>query len=103
MPELGYTPVKIIHPETGGIAEVPDTSLWVWFRSGWRRLKADDIPPDEPQAEPAPMSQGQVEAARQDKAADDAQAAAEAAAASSGPASPGSKAGSKSGSKNTEE
>jgi hypothetical protein len=78
MSENSFTPVKIIHPQTGGVAEVPDTSLHVWYRSGWRRLMPDDMPPPEVAAgEPPPLSQGQVEAAKQEALAQQAAAAAD--------------------------
>lgn len=52
--------VKIIHPETGGIAEVPDSSLTQHYASGWRLLGDDEAPPDEPEPEPPPMTRAQA-------------------------------------------
>ena len=52
--------VQIIHPGTGGIAEVHQASLTQWYASGWRLLAADEIPQPEAPPEPAPMSKAQA-------------------------------------------
>jgi hypothetical protein len=43
--------VKIRHPETGGEAIVPQTSLGTWARSGW--VLAEDAAPKKTKAAPA--------------------------------------------------
>ncbi len=56
--------VKIIHPETGGIAEVTCGSLFQHYAAGWRPLAEDDIPPPGQQAgEPEPLTEAEVAAA----------------------------------------
>ena len=52
--------VQIIHPGTGGIAEVDRLSLQQHYAAGWRLLADDDIPPAEPAAEPEPMTRAQA-------------------------------------------
>ena len=53
--------VKIIHPETGGIAEVPESSLPSHYRAGWTLLTEENAPPAEAAPEePAPMSEQDV-------------------------------------------
>ena len=53
--------VKIIHPVTGGIAEVPDSSLPQHYASGWHLLADDEAPPPpEPVPEPEPMTRTQA-------------------------------------------
>lgn len=52
--------VQIIHPGTGGIAEVSRLSLPQHYAAGWRLLADDDIPPAEPAAEPEPMTRAQA-------------------------------------------
>ena len=62
--------VKIIHPETGGIAEVPRESLPHHYASGWRPLAEDEEPQPETTAGPEPMTKAQAaKAARSSKAA----------------------------------
>lgn len=58
--EPGY--VKIIHPETLGVAEVPAESLAHHYRAGWRRLtEAEEAELDQPAPEePAPMTRAQA-------------------------------------------
>jgi hypothetical protein len=68
MPDNDYREVRIIHPDTGGIATVPDTSLAQHYRAGWALLADDLQPPAEPIAgQPRPLTQAEVEAARQQK------------------------------------
>jgi hypothetical protein len=55
--------VQIIHPVTGGIAEVHRGSLPQHYAAGWRPLAADDIPPAEPETEPPPMTRAQAKRA----------------------------------------
>ena len=65
--------VQIIHPETGGVAEVHRDSLAQWYAGGWRLLAPDDpaAAPPEPPAEPEPMTRAQAaEAAEQAASAD---------------------------------
>ena len=54
--------VQIIHPETGGISEVPRSSLYQWYQGGWRLLADDEAQAlePEPQPEPAPVSKAQA-------------------------------------------
>ena len=52
--------VQIIHPGTGGTAEVSRSSLPQHYAAGWRLLADDDIPPAEPAAEPEPMTRAQA-------------------------------------------
>jgi hypothetical protein len=51
--------VKVIHPETGGIAEVPEIGLFQYYLSGWRRLAADEdiTPPPVPEPEPVTFAE----------------------------------------------
>lgn len=61
--------VQIIHPETGGIAEVHRDGLAQYYASGWTLLTAETAPPAEPAPEPpAPMSEGEVARGRAAKA-----------------------------------
>lgn len=52
--------VKIIHPETGGIAEVYRSALPYHYASGWHLLAEDEEPKKEPAPEPAPMTRAQA-------------------------------------------
>ena len=54
--------VKIIHPGTGGVAEVSRSSLYQWYQSGWRLLAADEAEAlqPEPQPEPEPITADQA-------------------------------------------
>lgn len=52
--------VKIIHPETGGIADVPESSLPHHYRAGWRPLADDEVPQPEPEPEPEPVTRAQA-------------------------------------------
>lgn len=52
--------VQIIHPETGGIAAVPESSLSHYYASGWRLLADDEAPQQEPAPEPEPMTRAQA-------------------------------------------
>jgi hypothetical protein len=56
MTEPGF--VKIVHPQTGGIAEVPRTALPEHYRAGWRLITDADRLPTAPGAEeePAPVT-----------------------------------------------
>jgi len=57
--------VRVIHPETGGIAEVPESSLPVYYRGGWTLLTEENAPPADAEPEPpAPMSEAEAAAAR---------------------------------------
>jgi hypothetical protein len=40
----GYRNVMIIHPETGNLAEVPDTALRQHYQAGWVPLAPDNGP-----------------------------------------------------------
>ncbi len=55
--------VMIIHPGTGGTAEVNRSSLTQWYASGWRLLLDDEIPEPEPAPEPEPMTKAQADRA----------------------------------------
>ena len=50
--------VTIIHPETGGTAEVHRDSLPAHYASGWRLLASDEVP--EPPPEPPPVTRAQA-------------------------------------------
>lgn len=52
--------VKIIHPGTGGIAEVPASSLPQHYAAGWHLLADDEAPQPEPEPEPEPMTKAQA-------------------------------------------
>lgn len=52
--------VQIIHPETGGIAEVHQSSLYQWYAGGWRLLADDEMPQPEAPPEPPPVSKAQA-------------------------------------------
>lgn len=53
--------VKIIHPETGNIAEVPESSLPHHYRAGWAPL--DESPEPDPVPDPRPVRAGKKPAA----------------------------------------
>jgi hypothetical protein len=55
-PEPGFT--RIIHPGLGpgSVSQVPESSLPHWHRAGWRLLAEGDLPPDEPEEAPAPVT-----------------------------------------------
>ena len=52
--------VQIIHPGTGGTAEVHRQSLPQHYAAGWRLLAPDEIPQPEPEPEPPPMTRAQA-------------------------------------------
>ncbi len=52
--------VKIIHPVTGGIAEVPESSLPHHYASGWRLLADDEAPQPEQAPDPEPVTRAQA-------------------------------------------
>ena len=52
--------VKIIHPVTGGIAAVPESSLAHYYASGWRLLAGDEAPQPEAAPEPEPVTLAQA-------------------------------------------
>lgn len=57
--EPGY--VKIIHPETQGIAEVPPESMPHHYRAGWRLLShEEEKPAAATEPEPKPMTKAQA-------------------------------------------
>lgn len=61
--------VKIIHPETGNVGEVPESSLPMHYRAGWTLLTEQNAPPaDAEAATPAPMSEAEAAQARGGKA-----------------------------------
>ena len=57
--------VQVIHPGlgVGSISEVPETSLFQLYLSGWRRLAEDEVPPESPPVTPPPVTLAEVEAA----------------------------------------
>ena len=55
--------VTIIHPGTGGTAEVHRDSLTQHYASGWRLLGDDEVPAAEPAPEPPPMTRAQAKRA----------------------------------------
>jgi hypothetical protein len=53
--------VRIIHPETGGTAEVDQGAMPHYYRSGWRLLAEDEeAARDEPEPEPEPVTREQA-------------------------------------------
>lgn len=53
--------VKIIHPQTQGIAEVPEESLPHHYRAGWRLLtEGEEAALAAPAPEPKPMTRAQA-------------------------------------------
>jgi hypothetical protein len=52
--------VRIIHPVTGGIAEVPESSLPHYYASGWRLLAEGEAPEPEQAPEPEPVTRAQA-------------------------------------------
>ncbi len=59
--EPGFT--KIISPDTGATAEVPESSLFQHYQAGWRLLAEGDVKPVTAPSEPAPMTEAEVAAA----------------------------------------
>jgi hypothetical protein len=60
--------VKIIHPETGNVGEVPESALPMHYRAGWTLLTEENAPPaDEGEPPPAPMSEAEAAKARSAK------------------------------------
>ena len=58
--------MKIIHPETGGIAEVSVLSQAQWWRAGWVPLTEENAPPPETEpGAPEAMTAEQVAAAKE--------------------------------------
>jgi hypothetical protein len=55
--------VKVIHPGTGGIAEVPEIGLAQYYRQGWRLLREDEEPAQPPLDVPPPVTRAEVAAA----------------------------------------
>jgi hypothetical protein len=58
---------KIIHPETGNTAEVPESSLPHHYRAGWALL--DESPEPEAAPDPKPVRAGKKAAAAEGAAA----------------------------------
>jgi hypothetical protein len=52
--------VQIIHPETGGTAEVHRGALTQYYASGWRLIADDETPEAVPDPEPEPMTKAQA-------------------------------------------
>lgn len=61
--------VKIIHPETQAVAEVPQSSLPHHYRAGWALL--DESPEPEPKADPKPVRASKKAAAAGSGSSDD--------------------------------
>ena len=57
--------VQIIHPETGGTAEVHQASLPQHYASGWRLLADDEAPQPDPAEVPEPVTRKQAAKAAQ--------------------------------------
>lgn len=53
--------VKIVHPETGGTAEVHRSSLYQHYQGGWQLLTEDEVP----QPDPEPVTRKQAAKAAQ--------------------------------------
>jgi hypothetical protein len=63
--------VTIVHPETGGQAEVHRLSLPQHYTAGWRLLADDETPEPEPPPAPPAMTRAQAaKAAKQAAAAE---------------------------------
>lgn len=58
MPAPGFT--MIIHPGTGGVAEVPISSLGQHYAAGWAPL--DETPEPKPNPDPDPVRASAVQA-----------------------------------------
>jgi hypothetical protein len=56
--------VKIVHPETGGTAEVHRSSLYQHYQGGWRLLTDDEAAALEPEPEPEPEPVTRKQAAK---------------------------------------
>ena len=56
--------VKIIHPETQAVVDVPAESLPHHYRSGWRLLTDDEAAAREPGREPDPKPMTKAQAAK---------------------------------------
>jgi hypothetical protein len=52
--------VQIIHPETGGTAEVHRSSLHQHYASGWRLLAPEEVPHPEAAPEPEPVTKAEA-------------------------------------------
>jgi len=59
-PQPGFT--RIIHPGLGpeSASEVAESSLPQYYRGGWRLLTEGDLPPEEPDADPEPVTLADV-------------------------------------------
>ena len=57
--------VKVIHPGlgVGSVSEVPEISMYQWYRSGWRLLAEDEVPPPASEPVPEPVTIAEVTAA----------------------------------------
>lgn len=67
MPEPGF--VTVIHPPTGNVAEVPESSLGQHYLAGWVILTDEEqAARDQPAPEPKPMSRAQAAKAKAAKA-----------------------------------
>ena len=60
--------VQIIHPETGGIAEVHQSSLHQHYAAGWRLLADGDVPDEVPDEAPPPVSKAKAAQAAKEAA-----------------------------------
>ena len=61
--------VSIIHPGTGGTAEVHRDSLPHHYASGWRLLAEDEQPAPEQQPDPEPVTRAEAARAAKGKTA----------------------------------
>ncbi len=55
-PQPGFT--RIIHPGLGpgSVSVVAESSLPQYYRGGWRLLTEGDVPPEEPEPVPEPVT-----------------------------------------------
>jgi hypothetical protein len=60
---------KVIHPDMGTVAEVPESSVGQWYAAGWTLLTEDNAPAEEPAKAPEPMTREQAAKASGGKAA----------------------------------
>lgn len=65
--------VRIIHPETQGVAEVPESSLGQHYRAGWALLDESNMPQPDPEPDPPKPARAKADKAAKSTPAGDGQ------------------------------